>query len=196
MIMNIWIGKVAVFIGLVVMVIIRAPHGKRRGKIKAVKSARGKLEIVVLMLAWLTCVILPVLWLVSPLFSFADYRLHLVPFVAGVVAYSYGLWLFYRAHADLATNWSISLDIVENHTLITNGVYRSIRHPMYAAILLHAIGQALIASNWLVGPAYLCDFVLMLALRLGREEQMMREQFGVDYETYMKSTKRIIPGVC
>jgi protein-S-isoprenylcysteine O-methyltransferase Ste14 len=45
-----------------------------------------------------------------------------------------GLWLFYRSHADLGTNWSITLEIREQHRLITQGVYRRIRHPMYSAL--------------------------------------------------------------
>ena len=109
--------------------------------------------------------------------------------------FSLGLWLFYRSHADLSTNWSISLDIRENHTLITSGVYRSIRHPMYAAIFLQAMGQALFVPNWIAGPFYLCAFVLMFFLRVGPEERMMLERFGSDYETYMQASKRLIPGI-
>jgi protein-S-isoprenylcysteine O-methyltransferase Ste14 len=42
------------------------------------------------------------------------------------------IWLFWRSHRDLGKNWSPSLEISAQQTLITHGVYRTIRHPMYA----------------------------------------------------------------
>lgn len=60
--------------------------------------------------------------------------------IGGVVCLAVGLWLFYRSHADLSTNWSVTLELRENHQLITHGVYRSIRHPMYSAFLLYGVG--------------------------------------------------------
>jgi protein-S-isoprenylcysteine O-methyltransferase Ste14 len=131
--------------------------------------------------------------MLTPILSFADYALMPIPFTTGVIFSLLGLWLFYRSHRDLATNWSISLEIREDHSLITTGIYRSIRHPMYAAIFLQNIGQALIAANWIVGPFNLCAFGLLFSFRLVPEERMMLEHFGRDYEIYMKQSKRLIP---
>ena len=47
-----------------------------------------------------------------------------------------------HAHADLGLNWSITLEMRKGHELIVHGVYRRIRHPMYAAIFLFAVAQA------------------------------------------------------
>ena len=131
----------------------------------------------------------------SPAFAFADYPLRTGPFVAGVVCLAIGLWLFYRSHADLGTNWSVTLELRQEHRLITHGVYRAIRHPMYTALLLYAIGQALAISNWIAGFANLIAMTLLIALRLGAEEQMMVEQFGDAYAAYAARTKRLVPGV-
>jgi protein-S-isoprenylcysteine O-methyltransferase Ste14 len=193
--MNVWIAKVTLLVAIAAMIAIRAPYGQKCAKIKVVHSRRGKLEIALLALAWFGSVIFPVIWIATPLLSFADYPLYLASYAAGVVLFLLGLWLFYRSHKDLSTNWSISLDIRENHTLVTSGVYRSIRHPMYAAILPQAIGQALFVPNWIAGPFYLCAFVLLFALRLGPEERMMLDRFGSEYETYMQRSKRLFPGV-
>ena len=92
-------------------------------------------------------------------------------------------------------NWSVTLEVKESHRLVTAGVYRRIRHPMYSALFLTAIGQALMLPNAIAGPAYLAAFALLFALRVGPEEKMMRDQFGADYETYSRSTKRLVPGV-
>lgn len=193
--MNIWISKITLLVGLVAMIAIRVPHAKECAKVKVVESKRSRPENVVFFLAWLGCMILPVVWIATPFLSFADYKLYPGPFWLGVVLFGLGLWLFYRSHADLSTNWSISLDIRENHSLVTSGVYRRIRHPMYAAIFLMAAGQALAVPNWLAGPLYLCAFVLLFALRVGPEERMMLERFGGEYETYMQVSQRLIPGI-
>jgi protein-S-isoprenylcysteine O-methyltransferase Ste14 len=37
--------------------------------------------------------------------------------------------------------------------------------------------------------------LLLVGLRLGPEERMMREEFGNDYDAYAATTKRLIPGV-
>jgi protein-S-isoprenylcysteine O-methyltransferase Ste14 len=193
--MHLWIAKATLILDIVAVVAIRAPYGRRSSQLKIIKSKRGRLEIVLLSAMWLGSVILPIVWVSTPLFSFADYPLHPAQYGAGVVLFSLGLWLFHRSHVDLSTNWSVSLEIRENHTLITSGVYRRVRHPMYSAILLQAVGQALVAPNWIVGAFYLCAFVLMYSSRVGPEEQMMLQQFGDRYENYMRESQRLIPGI-
>jgi protein-S-isoprenylcysteine O-methyltransferase Ste14 len=192
--MSPWFGKAIILAGSIVMVIIRAPHGQRSRGVKVVKSRRGTLEIALLSLAWLAFFV-PLVWVVSPVFAFADYPLRPAPLFAGVVALAVGLWLFARSHADLGTNWSITLEVREKHQLITEGIYRRIRHPMYSALLAYSIGQALVVPNWSAGPSYGVAMVLLIAFRLSREERMMLEEFGADYETYMRRTKRLLPGV-
>jgi protein-S-isoprenylcysteine O-methyltransferase Ste14 len=193
--MHLWIPKATIILGILVVVAIRVPYGRRSSQVKVIKSKRGRLEIVLLSAMWLGSVILPLLWVSTPVFSFADYPLHPAQYAAGVVLFSLGLWLFHRSHVDLSTNWSVSLDIRENHALITSGVYRRLRHPMYSAILLQAVGQALVAPNWIVGSFYLCAYILMFSFRVGQEEQMMLQQFGDRYASYMAKSQRLIPGI-
>jgi protein-S-isoprenylcysteine O-methyltransferase Ste14 len=192
--MNPWFAKATILVSSIVMVIIRAPHGQRSRGIKVVKSRRGALEIALLALAWLGF-FLPLIWMATPVLAFADYSLRPAPFIAGIVCLALGLWLFYRSHADLGTNWSITLEVRESHQLVTQGIYRRVRHPMYSALLLYSSGQALALPNWVAGPSYLVAFGLLFALRVGPEERMMLEEFGKDYDAYMARTKRLIPGL-
>jgi protein-S-isoprenylcysteine O-methyltransferase Ste14 len=193
--MNPWLGKALVLLGIIVTVVIRAPHGRRSGKVKVLESRRSRSEVALLALMWIAMMILPIVSIVTPLLSFADYPLRVVPLLLGTVCLVFGLWFFYRAHADLGTNWSVSLELREDHRLVTDGVYQHIRHPMYTAILLTAVAQALLLPNWLAGPSCLVAFLLMLAFRLGPEEQMMRDKFGDDYLAYVRRTKRLVAGV-
>jgi len=192
--MNPWFAKAIILLSSIVMVIIRAPHGQRSRGIKVVKSRKGVLEIVLLTLAWLGFFV-PLIWIASPVFGFADYPLRPVPFVAGILCLALGLWLLYRSHADLGTNWSITLEVREGHQLVSQGIYRHVRHPMYLALLLYSAGQALALPNWVAGPSYLVAFGLLFVLRVGPEERLMLEEFGKDYEAYMARTKRLVPGL-
>ena len=192
--MNPWFAKAIILLSSIVMVIIRAPHGQRSRKIKVVKSRKGPLEILLLTLAWIGFFV-PLIWVASPVLAFADYPLRPVPFIAGILCLALGLWLFGRSHADLGTNWSITLEVREKHQLVTQGIYRHVRHPMYLALLLYSVGQALALPNWVAGPSYGVTFALLFALRVGPEERMMLEEFGKDYEVYMARTKRLVPRV-
>jgi protein-S-isoprenylcysteine O-methyltransferase Ste14 len=189
-----WIAKVAIVAATIAMIAVRAPHGRRNRAIRVARSSKSTREVVLLTLAWIGFLV-PLAWVVSPVFSFADYGLRLGPFVAGVVFFVVGLWWFYRSHADLGTNWSVTLEIRENHRLITDGVYRLVRHPMYSALFVYAIGQALVVPNWVAGPSYLLLILILFAFRVGAEEKMMLETFGDEYAAYMTRTKRLIPGL-
>jgi protein-S-isoprenylcysteine O-methyltransferase Ste14 len=192
--MSPWFGKAIIVASSIVMVIIRAPHGQRSRGVKVARSSRGSLEVVLLTLAWLAFFV-PFLWVAAPVFAFADYSLHPVPLLAGVVCLAVGLRLFARSHADLGTNWSITLEVREKHQLVTQGIYRNVRHPMYSALLLYSLGQALVVPNWIAGPSYGVAMALLFAFRLGPEERMMLEEFGKDYEEYRGRSKRLVPGV-
>jgi protein-S-isoprenylcysteine O-methyltransferase Ste14 len=192
--MNPWIAKAVILAASIVMVAIRAPHGGRSRRLTVVKDRKGRLEVILLTVAMLGFFV-PLIWIASPLLSFADYPLRSIPLAAGIICFVVGLWLFQRSHADLGTNWSITLQVREDHSLITQGVYRRIRHPMYAALFLYSIGQLLALPNWIAGPSYLVTFGALYALRVRAEERMMLEEFGADYAAYMGRTKRLVPGV-
>src|SRR6267154_3847319 len=160
--MNPGIAKALVLAGTVVLMAIRAPHGHRSPSVKVATSYKTPLETGLLVLAWVGFFV-PLIWVASPAFSFAEYALGTGLLVAGVMCLVIGLWLFYRSHADLGTNWSITLEVREQHRLITRGVYRQIRHPMYSALVLYALGHALVSPNWVAGSSNLIAFVVLFA---------------------------------
>src|SRR5262249_31570576 len=103
------------------------------------------------------------------------------------------LYLFWRAHRDLGRNWSPSLQIREDHDLITNGIYASIRHPMYASQFVFIVAQVLLLTNWIAGIVAAIPFFLLYIIRVPVEEKMMQAQFGEQYEAYMERTGRVFP---
>jgi protein-S-isoprenylcysteine O-methyltransferase Ste14 len=192
--MNPWIAKAVVVAATAVMIAIRAPHGRESRRVKVIKSHKTPLESIILILAW-TGFFIPLIWISSSAFSFAEYPLRIGPLISGIVCFVIGLWLFYRSHADLGANWSITLEVRDRHRLITQGIYRRVRHPMYSALLLYGVAHALVIPNWVAGPSNLVAFAVLFALRVRAEERMMLEQFGEEYTAYMARTKRLVPGV-
>jgi len=192
--MNPWIAKAVVLVSSVMMIVIRAPHGQRSRRLNVVKNRKGRLETGLLTFAWFAF-LLPLVWITTPLLAFADFSLRPGPFIAGVLCLALGLWLFHWSHADLGTNWSVTLEVREKHQLVTHGIYRHVRHPMYLSLLVYSLGQALVLPNLLAGPSYGLAMALVFAFRLGPEERMMLEAFAKDYETYRARTKRLVRGV-
>ena len=111
----------------------------------------------------------------------------------GAILMTLSIWLFWRSHADLGRNWSPSLQLREGHELVTEGVYRHIRHPMYASEWLWGIAQALMLQNWVAGWTGLALFTPLYVLRVPREERMMLDRFGEGYRAYMDRTGRVVP---
>jgi protein-S-isoprenylcysteine O-methyltransferase Ste14 len=125
--------------------------------------------------------------------AFADYDLPEVVVWGGTIIGVAALWLFWRSHVDLGRNWSISLEMREGHELITGGVYRRIRHPMYAALWLLSFAQGLLLQNWFAGWAALVAFASLYFVRVPREEQMMQTFFGENYQRYARRSGRLFP---
>ena len=98
-----------------------------------------------------------------------------------------------RAHTDLDRNWSAVVQIKENQHLVTQGIYSSIRHPIYSAHLLWGLTQVLMVPNWLAGVPGFAAIVLIMILRIPHEERMLIGQFGDEYRQYMQQTGALLP---
>lgn len=78
--------------------------------------------------------------------------------------------------------------------LITTGVYRFIRHPMYASLLYLNWGIAFKNPSWII-LAYALAASVFLYLTVRVEERENLAYFGEDYRKYMRHTKRFVPWV-
>jgi protein-S-isoprenylcysteine O-methyltransferase Ste14 len=103
------------------------------------------------------------------------------------------MWWFYRIHRTLGDNWSPVLEIRKEHTLITSGPYRKVRHPMYSDMILWLVSFALVTANWFYAITISTGLAILFSVRIPDEERLMLECFGERYRAYMKRTKRLIP---
>jgi protein-S-isoprenylcysteine O-methyltransferase Ste14 len=181
--------------GFIAYVIIRGVFEQRSKSNEKLLSRNYSRDRFLILIMALGGMILPSLYLFTSWLGFADYRLPaFVPWL-GVVVMVTALWLFWRSHADLGKNWSRTLEIRKGHQLVTHGVYRLIRHPMYAAIWLFSLAQGLLLQNWLAGWSAFAAFAIMYFVRIPQEERMMGEFFGQEYSDYMLRTGRLFPRI-
>jgi len=85
--------------------------------------------------------------------------------------------------------------IYEEHSLVTNGIYKKIRHPMYLSALLNVLAIALIFSSW--GALVIMLFAVLPAViyRINIEEEVLLTHLGSDYRQYLDNSKKMIPGI-
>ncbi len=180
-------------VGLVAGSAIRVMYSRKfKQDRKAIYRREG---FIVLLLAslWGITILLPFFSLFTDWLDFARYQIPYWTGWCGAAIFSVALWLLWRSHADLGRNWSVAAEVGEKQNLVTSGVFKYMRHPMYAAHLLWGIAQALLVHNWIAGVASLAIFLPLYLLRVPREEKVMLAEFGEEYGNYMKRTGRVIP---
>jgi protein-S-isoprenylcysteine O-methyltransferase Ste14 len=101
--------------------------------------------------------------------------------------------LIWWVQAALGSNFSTPLHVRDEHTLVTRGPYRWVRHPMYTVLYIHFTGVLLLTRNWLIGCVFLLALTLIVAGRIRSEEALMVEKFGESYQRYMGRTGRFLP---
>jgi protein-S-isoprenylcysteine O-methyltransferase Ste14 len=112
---------------------------------------------------------------------------------AGVILGAASLPLIAWVQWALGLNFSVTLHVREEHTLVTHGPYKWVRHPMYTTLYLHCLSILLTTGNLLIGGFYLIGLSVIVILRVANEEQVMIDKFGEQYRRYMGGTGRFLP---
>ncbi len=97
-------------------------------------------------------------------------------------------WTFH----SLGKNLTDTVVTRREHTLVTQGPYRWVRHPFYIVVFLWGLSMSLLTANWLLallgGAA-----VTMLVTRTRVEEAKLSERFGDEYRAYVRQTGKFFP---
>lgn len=112
--------------------------------------------------------------------------------VLGVALVAAGGVLVFLGQRDLGRNLTPLPTPREEHSLVTDGIYGLVRHPMYGGLLLFGVGLASATDD----SARFAMTVLLYAVLEKKsvfEEGQLQERYGQEYETYIKNTKKFIP---
>jgi protein-S-isoprenylcysteine O-methyltransferase Ste14 len=110
----------------------------------------------------------------------------------GLAFYIIGFITMHLAERYLGKQFSIEVEIQNDHKLFTDGPFRYIRHPRYLGIIIFTIGIALTFNSW-SGLFLVLLIIIVLLWRISDEEELMREEFGQKWTAYTKTTSRLIP---
>lgn len=113
--------------------------------------------------------------------------------IAGSILLLLGGTLLLISRMQLGKYGGPRIVIEKEHQLITNGVYKYIRHPMYLGFLFIFFGYSLSLGSLFMTLVICFVFLLIFKNRIDIEERLLLSEFGEEYANYMKRTKRLLP---
>ncbi len=112
----------------------------------------------------------------------------------GVALYTIGGVLRLIPVFALGRRFSGLVAIQPGHTLKTDGIYRTLRHPSYLGLLVNVVGWALAFRSG-VGLIIAGAMLAVIIGRIEAEERLLGETFGAEYEAWRARTWRLLPYV-
>ncbi|NOY36866.1 MAG: isoprenylcysteine carboxylmethyltransferase family protein [Chlorobi bacterium] len=161
----------------------------KRSKKKRIKARNDKRSLILF-------------WVVIPLsitagFYLANYHewslVHLIIACCGLMVFLSGFIIRWFSIIQLNKQFTVDVVIRDDHKLNTKGLYTYIRHPSYLGLLLIILGLSLAMNSFFSLLVVVIPILLVLLYRIRIEEEILMNEFGDQYKTYMKNTSRIIP---
>lgn len=157
------------------------------------RRREGFLILFPLRFAGLFCILGMGLYLVEP--NWMDWSSVALPGKARWAGISLGIvgggLLLWTLHS-LGRNLTDTVVTRREHTLVTAGPYRWVRNPFYDALGICILGFSMAAANWFILLAGALA-ILLIVVRLRKEEAELRLRFGEAYRDYVAGTGRFLP---
>lgn len=113
--------------------------------------------------------------------------------IVGISLVSAGVSLRVTARLTLGRQFTHGLRIAEGHALVTEGIYRRVRHPAYAGALLVYFGTPLIFGSTVGLLIMFPPLAVLILYRIRVEERMLAGHFGQSYQEYQRTSWKLIP---
>jgi len=102
--------------------------------------------------------------------------------------------LMLAAQLDLGASWRVGIDQGARPGLVTGGLYRYSRNPIYVAMLAAVMGFALLLPSW-ISLGLLIGAGLGIRRHVRDEEAYLARTYGEEYRRYAARVGRFVPGV-
>jgi protein-S-isoprenylcysteine O-methyltransferase Ste14 len=180
------------FTGMGISVYFRLKADRESGE-KISRSADGTVMMTIIRIGGLVLWLSPLVYLVNP--GWMAWSKLGLPDWARWLGVGLGLlcvmgiyWLF----SSIGSGITPTSATRRQHTLVTSGPYRWVRHPLYTVGSSLFISFGMMADNWFIAALGILAFIGM-AIRTPKEEANLIEKFGDEYREYMKRTGRFFP---
>lgn len=115
-------------------------------------------------------------------------------FFIGLLICLFGSFLRLRAKLELGEFFTYQIGVCKDQKLIQTGVYTNIRHPSYLGLCMLFLGSGVMHFSAIL----LLTFVQMcvsVPIRVAKEEAMLADKFGADFERYCEKRWKLLPYV-
>ncbi|KAF0150902.1 MAG: isoprenylcysteine carboxyl methyltransferase [Ignavibacteria bacterium] len=113
--------------------------------------------------------------------------------IIGLILFVLFSWVQIISYKTLGNNYAQDIVIMKGHNLVSNGIYRFIRHPQYVSQVLSDLGAGLALMSYLVTPLVLLVEIPLFIMRAIAEEKMLSKHFWNEHIVYKKRSGFIIP---
>jgi len=161
-------------------------------KSKNIKKQKDKGSLNILWIAILFGISLGVLFMYNYNLPFSKNLS--VPYI-GLVVIILGIIIRLFAILSLKKSFTVDVSVKTNQKIITKGIYKIVRHPAYLGNIISFIGLGLSFNNIASLFIILISVVYAFLYRIKVEEKVLIENFGDEYVSYMKKTKKLFPFV-
>ena len=121
-------------------------------------------------------------------FEFAEQRnIAIVIGILGIAIDIFSVRLFFKNNTTVNPH-----DPSKSEWLVTTGIYRFTRNPMYVGMALLLIAVGIWFGNWSFVPSTALFILYLTRYQIIPEEQMLRSKFGEAYEKYCEKVRRWI----
>ncbi len=110
----------------------------------------------------------------------------------GLVLCGLGITMISWSRFTLGRMYTAEVTIQKSHQLITTGLYRYIRNPIYLGVIAHALGLSFLFRSW-IGLVAMIPIVAFFLVRIKDEEGVLQKEFGSEWEAYCKRSWRLVP---
>ncbi len=113
----------------------------------------------------------------------------------GIVLAAAGFLIRVVAMRTLGEFFTRTLRIREKHRVVSEGIYRRVRHPGYLGTILFFVGSGIATANFITTLLILAAIFPTFVRRIAVEERMLTDQLGEEYSDYKAKTWKLIPFV-
>lgn len=124
--------------------------------------------------------------------TYSFHNIYLNIFATGIYILGTSVNLLGRYY--LGKNWGNNVIIYNDHTLVTKGVYRFVRHPLYASIIWMIYAVSILYQNYLVAILNTIIFIPFMTYRAKQEEKELVKVFS-EYEQYKARVGMFFPKI-
>ena len=110
----------------------------------------------------------------------------------GAILVIVGCYINIKGRFTLKHNWANQVTIYHDQTLVTSGVYKIVRHPLYASIILMLVGGCFVYTNFIAMLSIFIVFIPMMYYRAKQEERLLQSEFA-EYVDYKKEVWMLFP---